>query len=485
MKAWFGRTIFSRIFLINIITVLVCLVVLGSTQILLVNRYISHQTEESLRKNGDSIVALIQSNINADRLRGMLSGFSRSSHSHIMLIDNKNRVLISTSDSGFLAEEPRYLPDEYTKEVFRGQRNSFIGTMDGIFTEVMFTLQIPILQRGDAIGAVLISTPIPQKQKMTYGLIRILLISALGVAVISFLLSYMLSKRFSRPIKTIQVSAKAFTKGHFDARVGKTATESEIVEIAELAQTFNEMAYELEKVEETRQSFISDVSHELRTPMTTISGFVNGMMDDTIPQEKQKEYMKIVHHEVTRLSRLVNTFLDISRMREDNAVLNKSHFDINEAIRLTIIGLEQRLQEKRIDVNLLFETDSCYVYADPDAIKRVLTNLLDNAVKFTDEGGTLTVTVKPKQHEVFVTVHNTGCGIPEEQQRMIFERLYKVDQSRSMNKEGTGIGLYLVKSIIRAHGKNITVKSVENEYAEFTFHLDKGKASGKRSETTE
>ncbi len=480
MKAWFGRTIFSRIFSINIIVVLICLAVLGSTQVVLVNQYISKQSEEALRKNGDSIVALIQNNINPDRLKSILSGFSRSSHSHIMVIDKEGRVLINTEESGFLTRPPAYLPEEQTRTVLQGERNSLIGSMGGVFSQTMFTLQVPVFQGDrDAVGAVLISIPIPQKQKMTYGLIRILLISAMCVAVITFLLSYVLARRFSRPIKDIRTSAKEFAKGHFDARVGESATESGVAEIAELAQTFNEMAYELEKVEEIRQSFISDVSHELRTPMTTIGGFVYGMMDDTIPPERQKEYLKIVHDEINRLSRLVNTFLDISRMRADKAVLNKSNFDINEAIRLTIIGLEQRLDEKRIRLTLNFDTDSCYVHADFDAIKRVLTNLLDNAIKFTDDNGEIVVSVTPKQQEVFVTVFNTGCGIPVQQQKLIFERLYKVDKSRSINREGTGIGLYLVKNIIHAHGKNITLKSKEGEFAEFTFCLDKGKAPGK------
>ena len=480
MKSWFRRTIFAEIFCINIIIVIICLVVLGSTQVILVNQYISRQSEEALRKNGDSIVALIQNNVHPDRLQSILSGFSRSSHTHIMVIDKESRVLINTDESGMLSNPPEYLPAEQTRAVLQGERNSIIGSMGGIFSETMFTLQVPIFQGGhNTVGAVLISIPIPQKQKMTHELIRILLISALCVAAITFLLSFILARRFSRPIKDIRTSAQEFAKGRFDSRVGPSATESGVTEIAELANTFNEMAYELEKVEEIRQSFISDVSHELRTPMTTIGGFVYGMMDDTIPAEKQKEYLKIVHDEINRLSRLVNTFLDISRMRADKAVLNKTHFDINEAIRLSIIGLEQRLEEKQIRLTLNFDEENCYVWADSDAIKRVLTNLLDNAIKFTEEGGEIIVTVKPKQHDVFVTVYNTGCGIPEEQQKMIFERLYKVDKSRSINREGTGIGLYLVKNLIHAHGKSISVRSKEGEYAEFTFCLDKGKNPGK------
>ena len=483
MGTMFGKTIFSRIFIINIISVLVCIIILGSMQTVLVTNYISRQSEEALGKNADSIVALIQNNITMDSLRNILSGFSRSSQSHIMVIDDKGNVLVNTGDSGFVHDVPAYINGEYSRAVLAGQRNSIIGTMGGIFSETMFTLQVPVMGSNDRpMGAVFISIPIPEQQKMNHELFRILLFSTVAVIIVSFLLSYMLAKRFSMPIKSIRNSAKEFAQGHLDARVGETATKSDIGEIAELAETFNNMAFELEKVEDIRKSFISDVSHELRTPMTTISGFVYGMLDDTIPPDKQKEYLKIVYDEVTRLSRLVNTFLDISRMQSDKMVMHKTNFDINETIRLTIIGLERRLEEKRINVRLNFDSDSCYVRADSDSIKRVLTNLLDNAVKFTNENGEISVTVKPKQQEVYVSVRNTGCGIPAEQQQMVFERLYKVDQSRSVNREGTGIGLYLVRSIIRAHGKNIRVNSVEGEFAEFIFSLDRGKAPMKREE---
>lgn len=483
MKAVFGKTIFSRIFIINIISVLVCIIILGSMQTVLVTNYIARQSEESLGKNADSIVALIQNNISMESLSTILRGFSRSSQSHIMVIDDRGNVLVNTSDSGFVHNVPAYIGGEYSRVVLSGQRNSLIGTLGGIFNETMFTLQVPIMGNSNrAAGAVFISIPIPERQKMTHELFRILLFSTIAVLIVSFLLSYMLAKRFSMPIKSIRNSAKEFAQGHLDARVGENATKSDIGEIAELAETFNNMAFELEKVEDIRKSFISDVSHELRTPMTTISGFVYGMLDDTIPPERQKEYLKIVYDEVTRLSRLVNTFLDISRMQSDKMEMHKTNFDINEAIRLTIIGLEKRLEEKQINVSLNFDSSSCYVHADSDSIKRVLTNLLDNAVKFTNRNGEISVTVRPKQQEVFVSVRNTGCGISAEQQAMIFERLYKVDQSRSVNREGTGIGLYLVRSILRAHGKNIRVNSVEGEFAEFIFSLDRGKAPVKREE---
>ncbi len=483
MHSVLGKTVFSRILLINIAVVMVCISLLGSVQLFQVTKYISQKSEEMLGRNADSIVGLIESNINLESLQAISDGFARNNKCHIMVIDQKSNVVINTARSGYCREIPAFLPKEQSRGVLDGKRTSAIGNLGGLFRETMFTLQVPVKHSdGKTLGAVLISIPIPEKERMTREFTRILISSALLVLVISVLLSYMLSKLISMPIKSIRVSAKAFARGELDARVGEEATRSGISEISELACTFNDMAEELEKAEDTRKAFISDVSHELRTPMTTISGFVNGVLDDTIPPEKQKAYLQIVGDEIHRLSRLVNTFLDISRMQSGKLVMQKTHFDINEAIRLTIIGLGQMLDEKKIRVSLGFEYENCYVLADQDSIKRVLTNLLDNAVKFTDEDGEIRVTVTQKQHDIFVSIYNTGCGIPEEQQKMIFERLYKVDQSRSVNREGTGIGLYLVKNIIQAHGKQIAVRSKENQFAEFTFSLDKGKAPAKREE---
>ncbi len=483
MWAVLGKTVFARILLINIAVVMVCLSLLGSMQLFLVTKYIYRQSEEELGRNAESVVGLIQSNISAENLQTILDGYSRSNQEHVMVVDSRRKVIINTMGSGFCNENPKFIPAEFSRVVLKGEKTSEIGNMGGLFRETMFTLQVPVKDSHDNTqGAVFISIPIPEQQRVAREFSKILVTSAILVLIVSVIFSYALSKLISMPIKSIRVSAKAFARGELDARVGEEATRSGISEISELAGTFNDMAEKLEKADDTRKTFISDVSHELRTPMTTISGFVNGILDDTIPPERQKEYLEIVNSEVRRMSRLVNTFLDISRMQSGKLAIQMQNFDINEAIRLTVIGLGTRLEEKKIRVSLEFEHEVCYVYADADSIRRVLTNLLDNAVKFTDAEGEISVAVNTKGHEVIVSVMNTGCGIPEEQRKMIFERLYKVDKSRSINKEGTGIGLYLVKNIIQAHGKQICVESVENEYAKFIFSLDKGKMPSRRDE---
>ena len=472
-----GKSMFSKIFKINMLSMLVCIIILGSTQTILLTNYLAKQNEQYLNKNVDILVSMINRNVPAESLNSVINGFAQATGSYILVIDTKSRVLISSASGALIDDFPMFIEQSYTKTVLSGEKNVMIGTMGKLFNETMFTLQMPIISKGgEVLGAVSVSRPIPEHQKAKYDLFKILLMSMVIIILTSLVLSYFLAKKFSVPMNNISNSTKEFAKGNFSVRVDDKTGNSDIYEIAQLAQAFNNMASELEKSEEIKQSFISDVSHELRTPMTTISGFVSGMLDDTIPPEKHKDYLQIVHSEILRLSRLVNTFLDMTRLQSDKMIINKVNFDINEVIRLCIIGLETKIEEKNIDVRLEFDSESCFVYADKDSITRVLTNLLDNAIKFTNHGGIVTVTTHPVQNEINVSVKNTGSGISKEEQSMIFKRFYKVDKARSENKDGTGIGLYLVKNILLAHGKDIFVDSIQDEYATFSFKIDKGKS---------
>lgn len=474
-----SRSMFTKIFGTNMISMLICIIILGSTQMILLTNYLTRQNEEYLNRNVEIVVNMISDNIPLESIKNVINGFSQATGSYIIVVDSKSRVVLQTTLPRDTVDVPLYLDKTFTKTVLSGERNILIGTMSGMFDETMFTLQMPIKGKNNEIlGAVSVSRPIPEQQKVKYDLFRIMLMSMIIIMASSLLLSYVLAKKFSAPMKSISNSTREFAKGNFSVRASEIAEKSNISEISELAQAFNNMASEIEKSEEIKNAFISDVSHELRTPMTTINGFISGILDDTIPADKQKEYLQIVYSEVSRLSRLVNTFLDITRLQSDKLVLNKTNFDINEIIRLGIIGLENKIEEKKINVEFDIEDECCFAYADRDSITRVITNLLDNAVKFTDFGGKIVVTVRTRQHEITVFVRNTGRGIAEEQKELIFNKFYKADKARSENKEGTGIGLYLVKNIIQAHGKDIYVNSVEGEYAEFVFKLDKGKNRG-------
>ena len=472
------RGMFSKILGINIVSMMISIMIMGSTLTVLMTNYVSRYSENYLYKNVETVIDMIEGNLPMDSVYSLINGVSKASGSYIIIYDKSSKVVVASENERFVNKTPVYINSEYTKNTLTGQKSSGIGNMGGLFSVTMFTLQMPIKgANNEVIGGVSMSRPIPEHQRMQYELFRILIIAMGGLSVIAIVLSYLLARSISVPIKKISDSTKEFAKGNFAVRVEESAENSSVAEISELAEAFNHMAQELEKAEEIKNTFISDVSHELRTPMTTIGGFVSGMLDGTIPEDRQKEYLKIVYGEINRLSRLVNTFLDITRLQSDKLTLNMTNFDINEVIRIVVIGLENKIEEKNIDVVLSLETEKCYVNANKDSITRVLTNLIDNAVKFTNQDGNITISVSQKGHEIITSVRNTGCGISEEQSSMIFKRFYKVDKSRSINKEGTGIGLYLVKNILQAHGKDISLNSVEGEYAEFIFPLNKAKQS--------
>jgi len=287
------------------------------------------------------------------------------------------------------------------------------------------------------------------------------------VTLVSLIFSYILSRKITKPIKAIGDAAKAFSKGEFKERVKVSGRD----EISKLSETFNKMADDLEKIENLRRSFVANVSHELRTPMTTIIGFIDGILDGTIPEDTHKDYLSIVLSESKRLSRLVSDLLDIVRMEEDEFKLDVSEFDINEMIRRLIIGFERRIEEKNISVNVNFSSHVCEVFADSDGISRVLTNLIDNAIKFTNDNGSIDINIKLAKSDVVVTIRNSGDGILDIDRKHIFDRFYKADKSRGINRDGTGLGLYIVKNILYMHGRDIAMNSVAGEFTEFTFTL--------------
>ncbi|HAA24673.1 MAG TPA: sensor histidine kinase, partial [Ruminiclostridium sp.] len=223
--------------------------------------------------------------------------------------------------------------------------------------------------------------------------------------------------------------------------------------------------------EKMRRDFIANISHELRTPMTSINGFIEGILDGTIPAEKQKDYLNIVKDEVKRLQRLVSDLLDIARMEAGEMTMNISTFDICEVVRIGVIYLQKELEDKNLNFRANFEREAMFVSADKDAIQRVIINLLHNAVKFTPEGGNISVTVFEAKGKAEISVSDSGEGIPEEDLPYVFDRFHKADKSRSKDKTGVGLGLYIVKNIIKAHNEYITVQSKTGEGTTFTFHL--------------
>jgi signal transduction histidine kinase len=266
-------------------------------------------------------------------------------------------------------------------------------------------------------------------------------------------------------------ATRNFAKGKFDVKTPVIGED----EIAELAIAFNSMADSLAHYEYTRSSFLANVSHDLRTPMTSIAGFIDGILEGAIPPEKQPYYLEIIGQEVKRLSRLVNSLLDISRMEAGNRKFEKTPFDICEMARIILLSFESKIDAKHLDVDFEAPDDRLMVFSDKDAINQVLYNICDNAVKFSKDGGKYKIAIKEELSKVTVKVYNEGEGIPNEDLPYVFDRFYKSDKSRRLDKTGVGLGLYICKTIMDNLGEDISVEGTYGEYCEFTIKLTKYK----------
>ena len=270
-----------------------------------------------------------------------------------------------------------------------------------------------------------------------------------------------------RPLREIGKAARSFSKGDFNVRVTVRGED----ELAELARSFNKMAEDLQAKDESQKSFLSNVSHDLKTPMTTIAGFVDGILDGAIPANKQDYYLKIIKSEVQRLSRLVNSLLDVSRLQSGERKFDMKPFNLCELTRETIIAQEGQILEKKLDVEVKYDDFDMYCLGDRDAINQVIYNLCHNAIKFSYEGGKYIIEIKSVDDKLQFSIYNEGIGIADEDKTQIFDRFYKGDKSRGLDKTGVGLGLFITKTILDAHNEKITVESEYGKYCKFSFTL--------------
>jgi len=288
------------------------------------------------------------------------------------------------------------------------------------------------------------------------------------VLLMAIVLAMVVARHQSAPLREMSIVAGKFAHGDFSARA---KDHGRIDEIGELTTAFNTMANSIEQSENMRREFVGNISHELKTPMTSITGFAEGILDGTIPPEKQSEYLKIVVAETRRLSRLVRRMLEISRFQSmDIRELNAHAFDLSEVLRRGLLGLENKITERGLDVEMTLPENSIWVLGDEDSIIQVTYNLLDNAAKFAYPGSSIKVSLTQRSGKAYVTIENQGDPIPQEELPLLFNRFHKSDKSRSQNKDGIGLGLYIVKTIMNTHREDIYARS-KNGITEFLFTL--------------
>lgn len=345
------------------------------------------------------------------------------------------------------------------------------GTLDGIYKTDKYVSARPIYynSQSNVMGIVMVISDTKDIASFTDMVMRIFILSAIATLSISVLAIGLFSYNFVKPIKQVAKATRQFGRGDFSVRVNIASDD----EIGELARSFNNMAESLSASENVRRSFVANVSHELKTPMTTIAGFIDGILDGTIPKEKQNYYLGIVSEEIKRLARLVRSMLDLSRLDSGEMKLNYQSFDLLSMLVTIIITFEHEIEAKKIEIKGLDSISSKMVYGDRDLIYQVVYNLIENAVKFTNENGYIEFNITDNSEQVDFSVKNSGQGINKSEIGLVFDRFYKTDKSRSKDKKGLGLGLYLVRSIIRMHGGDITAKSEYGEYCEFDFYIPK------------
>jgi signal transduction histidine kinase len=279
---------------------------------------------------------------------------------------------------------------------------------------------------------------------------------------------YIQIRRISNPLREISEAAKVIAGGEFQKRLDINTGD----EIEELGRSFNNMAESLEKIEENRRNLIANISHDLRSPMTSIRGFIEGMIDGTIPEDKREHYLNIVLDESKRLIKITNELLELSSMQQGSLEIRKEAFELNETIRRKIIAYEKGITEKNLNVTFSMSEEKSFVVSDQGLIERVISNLMDNAVKYTPAMGSIDIRTFAKEGKLMVEVVNTGESISAEELNKVWERFHKGDASRGIHKGGYGLGLSIVKEIISQLDERIWVSSGEG-FVKFIFTVEK------------
>ena len=386
---------------------------------------------------------------------------------HFMICDTEGHVLLTTDQT--LEGKVITMPESMSREILEKGASARRDSLGGLYESRRFVVGVPAVnpETQEVVGEVYGVSTTSSLDSMWQGFIGLFFMTAFVVLMISFMASSITTMRQVQPIREMVQATRRYAEGDFDIRMNDYGRDDEI---GELAASFNAMAESLQQTERQRREFIANISHELKTPMTTIAGYTDGILDGTIPPEREKQYLQIISDESRRLSRMVRRMLDVSQLQAIDPLKSGSHFDICESMRRVLISMEKKITDRDLDVDADIPEEPILVLGDNDMITQVIYNLLENATKFARSGSTLYLGVTTIDGKARVTVRNLGDTIPAEELPLLFERFHKSDKSRSEDKDGVGLGLYIVTTILEQHKEKINVTS-ENGVTTFTFSL--------------
>lgn len=470
------RTAFRRQSALVLSILLAVILLIGVSFWVFFDNYAGSEQVDNLQSTADTVANLASAYAESYRddwnFRTNLSVAALSSETDILVCDADGEVLMCARELQNCSHIGKKLSSSVLRAILSGTTRADRAASQLYGDERMAVAEVVYNGDSEVLCIVLTSMEKSAPTAMTVRTLRMFFMIALLALTLALFATPLLTRRETKPIRTMAAAARQIAHGNLNVRV---PTGNRAEEIEELATAFNNMAIALQNSETARQEFVANISHELKTPMTTIAGYLDGMLDGTIPPEKHREYMTLVSSEARRLSRLVRTMLSASRLRDQGIPTEqKKPFDICEAAGQALLNFEQSILRKNLEVEVDMPEEGLTVLAEQDSVTQVLYNLLDNAVKFVNEGGTLGIFVRKQGNSALVSISNTGETISSEELPLIFDRFHKTDKSRSVDRDGAGLGLYIVRTIILAHGEDIYVTSRDGR-TEFTFTLSLSK----------
>jgi signal transduction histidine kinase len=472
------RSIYFKNFTTTAATVLLSFIVLGGLFSAWSYRVILGERREAMSSAAKETLRYVsaqsryrQTDISGFEIRMALSMISRASGFDIIIADTDGIVVSCSDDEPICPHLGKPVQSGAIESLLAG--NGFTGAaFSDVYGEERYAVGAVITDRDTsgpyALGFLFVSAGTGRLSDTWRQFLSVFTLLAIAVLCVAFIFSLLTTKHQAEPINEMARAASKFAKGDFTARVSDTGRDDEI---GELSHAFNAMADAMERSETRRRELVANVSHELKTPMTVIAGFADGILDGTIPPESEAKYLTVISSETRRLSRLVRSLLDVSRLNTpEGAEKTGAPFDIAELIRVTLVGILPKLEAKGMEAVPELPEEPVLVQGDKDSITQVVYNLIDNAVKFANAGSALKLSLWKQGERAFVSVEDEGETIPESDMPLIFDRFHKADRSRGVDREGVGLGLYIVKTILDRHNEDIYVTS-RNGVTKFTFTM--------------
>lgn len=463
------KSVFSEFFTLCAAIISAAIVCVAVVLIIISSEFYKNDKKAYLITNADTIMSITKLSIdsadgvNTDYLNNIYLNVTDTTEIVFTLTDS-NGVALVCSEAPPCSHTGRKIGEDILNKV--GSEGFFeLSSLDHFYPSTVFNLVYKFQAAGNEYYLFSKLSDTPLQQYLTK-LIITLAVASVAILVLVFIAIYAAVKHLMTPVKEMTLAAKRFGNGDFSEKL----YVPEDNEFGFLANSLNEMASSLEAIEENRKSFISNVSHELRTPMTTIGGFVDGILDGTIPKEKHNYYLNIVSEEVDRLARLVTSMLNISKYEAGEMKMTKKTFDLMPLLVKVLLMFETRIDNKHVEIRGI-EHGRFMVSADKDLMQQVLYNLVENAVKFVDDGGYIEFAFENRDGSSVIRIRNSGDGLKANEISKVFDRFYKADASRGIDKTGVGLGLSIVRSIIKLHDGKILVRSEPNSFVEFEIMI--------------